>query len=323
MDFLMEELERMGANAIDSFEDEISEVDIQRWQALFSMIRQDAEHSIKTYRTDIDRQRFSDELWLELKTSKEAQGFDRESCEYALFCRSKVNSASAPTTSAYPPSPNNVLRGLILEGPLSTPEDIRDVAGFAAVPTVVKAESEDNSTSFCYVTAAEEFRIKQGLKKRGISFEPCFITINIAAKDLSTLPTLGVDDTTMPHRRLNHIEDLVDQQQFPVLYFFYGTLAQPEILKRVLELEDELDSLSLQPAYVLGGKITTLGQYRALVNSDDPSSRVDGHAFMVQSEDQERALRLYEKNMYQVVRCDIWLFGKRMPGLTFRLATLG
>lgn len=319
MDFLMEELERMGANAIDGFEDEPSEADIKRWQALFSMTHEDAEHSIKTYRADIHRQRFLDELWLELKASKEAQGFDRESCEYALFCRSKVNSAGAPTTaSTHPSSSNNVLRGLILGGPLNTPEDVQNIAGFT--PTVVTAESEESERSFCYVTTDQEHRIRQGLNDRGISFKPCFITINIAAKDFSTLPTLGVDDTTMPQNRLNSIEDLLEQQRFPVLYFFYGTLAQPKVLKRVLELQDELNSSSLKPAYILGGKITSLGQYRALVNSSN--SRVDGHAFMVQSEDQERALRLYETNMYEVVRCDIILRGESVPvkGLTFRLA---
>ncbi|KAH0354407.1 hypothetical protein KCU81_g1234, partial [Aureobasidium melanogenum] len=318
MDFLMEELERMEANAIDSFEEEISDIDIKRWQALFSMTYDDAHHNLKTYRANIERQRFSEELWLELKASKEAQGFDRESCEYALFCRSKVYSAGAPiTNSAHPPSPNSVLRGLILGGPLSTPEDVQDIAGFT--PTVVTAESEESERSFCYVTASQEHRIRQGLSDRGTSFEPCFVSINIAAKDLSTLPTLGVDDTTMPQHRLNHAGDLVKQQQFPVLYFFYGTLAQPEILKRVLELEND-PGPALERAHVLGGKITALGQYRALVNSSN--SRVNGHAFMVQSEDQELALRLYETNIYEVVRCDIILHGEGVPvkGLTFRLA---
>ncbi|KAI4715706.1 hypothetical protein E4T48_08118 [Aureobasidium sp. EXF-10727] len=314
-DFLLQELERLRANTVDYKNDEISEVDINRWRTLFSMSYQDAENSIKAYRADIDRKRFSDELWLELRASKEAQGFDREACEYALFCRSKVMNAS--TTSQHSP-PNNTLRGLILGGPLSTPEDVRDIAGFATLPTVVKAESENTSTSFCYVTAEEERRIRQGLSERSISFEPCFITINIAAKDVTALPRLGVDDITMPQHRLNHIDDLV--QEYPVLYFFYGTLAQPEILKRVLESEHEPDSSSLQPAHVLGGKITNLGQYRALVNSS--CSRVDGHAFMIQSEDQERALRLYETKMYEIVRCDIWLSERSMPvkGLTFRLA---
>ncbi|CAD0099547.1 unnamed protein product [Aureobasidium mustum] len=316
MDYLMEELERMGANAIDSFEDKISEVDIKRWQNLFSMTHEDAKHCIKTYRADIDRQRFSAELWLELKTPKKAQGFDRESYEYAMFCRSKVNS-SAPTTSSVHTSshPNNVLRGLILGGPLGTPEDVQNIAGFT--PTVVKAESEESETSFCYVTADQERRIRQGLKDRGISFEPGFITINIAAKDLSALPKLGVNDPTLPQHRLNSVAEL--QHDYPVLYFFYGTLAQPEILKRVLELEDD-SGPALKPAHVLDGKITTLGRYRALVNSGN--SRVDGHAFMVQSEDQERFLRLYETNMYEVVRCDIMLVGEHVPvkGLTFRLA---
>ncbi|KAI4726453.1 hypothetical protein E4T49_05808 [Aureobasidium sp. EXF-10728] len=302
-DSLLQELERLGANAIDYEDDEISEVDINRWRTLFSMSYKDAENSIKAYRADIDRKRFSDELWHELRASKEAQGFDREAC--------------IPTSSQYSAS-NNTLRGLILGGPLSTPENVRDIAGFT--PKLVRAESEDSETSFCYVTLKQERRIRQGLSDRGIvGFEPCFITINIAAKDPSALPELGVDDITMPQHRLDNIGDV--SQEYPVLYFFYGTLAQPEVLKRVLEFEHEPDPSSLQPAHVLEAKITNLGQYRALVNSSS-DSRVDGHAFMVQSEDKERALRLYETNMYEVVRCDIWLSGTSMPvkGLTFRLS---
>lgn len=321
MDSLMEELERMEANAIDSCEYEPSEVDTKRWQALFSMTHEDAQHNLKTYRENLDRRRISDELWLDMKASKEAQGFDREAYEYDLFCRPKINLTTPSSDSARSSPSNNDLRGLLLDGPLGTPEDIHNMAGF--IPTVVKAESADKSTSFCYVTAEEERRIRQGLKDRGIRFEPCFISINIAAKDLSALPKLGVNDTTLPQHRLSSTTDL--QHGYPVLYFFYGTLAQPEALKRVLELQDELDTSNLQPAYVLGGNITTLGQYRALVNSDDSNSRVDGHAFIIQSEDQERSLRLYESNMYEVVRCDIMLVGENVPvkGLTFRLAASG
>ncbi|CAD0109802.1 unnamed protein product [Aureobasidium uvarum] len=316
-DFLLQGLERMRANAFDFDVNKISEVDLDRWQTLFSMTYEDAENSIKAYRADIDRQRFSDERWFELRTSKEAHGFDREACEYALFCRSRVMNGGTPTTSPYSP-PNNTLRGMILGGLLSTPGDVRDIAGFT--PKLIKAESEDSSASFCYVTVGQERRIRQGLSDRGITgFESCFISINIAAKDHSALPKLGVDDTTMPQHRLNNITDLA--QRYPVLYFFYGTLAQPEIPKRVLESEHEPDLSSLQPAHVLDGKITDLGQYRALVNGTS-DSRVNGHAFMIQSENQERALRLYETKMYEVVRCDIWLSGRSMPvkGLTFRLA---
>ncbi|KAG9597736.1 hypothetical protein KCU77_g5472, partial [Aureobasidium melanogenum] len=208
MDLLMGELERMGANAIDSFEDDPSEIDIKRWQALFSMTHEDAQHNLKTYRENLDRRRISAELWYGVETSKEAQGFDREAYEYDLFCRSKVNSTGgAPTTtSACSWPPTNVLRGLLLGGPLSTPEEVRDTAGFT--PTVVTAKSEKSETSFCYVTADQERRIRQGLSDRGIiGFEPCFITVNIAAKDLSALPKLGVNDPTLPQHRLN-ITDL-------------------------------------------------------------------------------------------------------------------
>lgn len=312
---MLEELERLGANAMA--EDEVQPVDIQRWQKLFSLSYDDSRAALQCCRDDLGRPMVSDSLWFDVKASKELLGFNREAYEYDLFRRPKVK----PAVSARTKSATNSLRGLILDGPLDTPEKVRDIAGLARVPTTTAAESEQASKSFCYITADEENSIRRGLVDRGIAFKPYFIRINIAAKDLSAsgAPTLGID-TTLPQYRPNDATTMVQQQQYPVFYFFYGTLAQPEVLKSVLKLDQ--GPPALQSAYIKGSEIKTLGKYRALVDSG-PECRVDGHAFMVVSEDDERELRLYETNMYEVVRCDIWLADKSAPvkGLTFRCAS--
>ncbi|KAI5259528.1 hypothetical protein E4T42_00197 [Aureobasidium subglaciale] len=254
MDYLLEELKRLGANALNT-----NEKDIKSWQKLFGFSYNDARDKIQNNRADLERRRISDELWLDMKASKGLQGHNRESYEYELFRRSKV---STTTDSRQAVVSKSSLRGLLLTGPLATPEKVQTIAGLSEPPLVTAAESEeiDSSTSFCYVTAGEEQLILKGLCDHGIvDFQPCFITINIAAKDLHTSasPTLGLSEPTLPQHRPDSVEDLVQQDQYPVIYFFYGTLAQPEILKQVLELEDEV--LTLQPAYVLGGTIETLG----------------------------------------------------------------
>ncbi|THY77428.1 hypothetical protein D6C86_01079 [Aureobasidium pullulans] len=321
MDSLLEELERMSVNAIDSFLDEVNEDDIKRWQTLFGMRHEEARDSIQRYREDIDRQRFSDELWHDIQASKEVQGHDRESCEYDLFRRSRVKSAIPPAPVSHP---SNILRGLILGGPLATPEHIQSIAGLTNPPTTTTAESSDPTTSstFCYITAAEEHLILQGLLNLNISYEPHFITINMASKDLqptSASPTLGIKEPTLPQHRPEKSTDLVLQDEYPVYYFFYGTLAEPEILQRVLELGEQVPVL--QKAYVKGAEVKMMGRYKALVDSE-VEARVDGWAFLVEDEGQELKLRVYETRMYEVVRCDVWLVGEGgvVKGLTFRAA---
>lgn len=313
MDFVFE-LEQMAKNAIN-MDETASEADIERWQKLFGLSVEDAEKRIQNYRSDYERQTISDELWWDVQESKVAQGYDREAYEYDLFCRPKKVDKNKSTTAD-----DQSLRGMILDGPLDTPERVKAIARLAKTPKVTTAESEHGSKSFCYITAQEEDRIKKALVNRGIAFKPFFITINIAAKDLcawSATPTLGLRDATLPQHRASDTTDLVQQNQYPVLYFFYGTLAVPEVLQRVLSIDG---GIHLLPAKVFGGKITDWGgKYRALVDSYDDTC-VDGYAFMVETEDQERELRLYETKMYEVVRCDIWVDGKPRKGLTFRFA---
>ncbi|KJK67323.1 AIG2-like family protein [Aspergillus parasiticus SU-1] len=117
----------------------------------------------------------------------------------------------------------------------------------------------------------------------------------------SMLPYLGADiDPTLPHHRAQSMDQifLPAQNQYPVWYFFYGTLTDPEILARKLSLPG---LPVLRRAMVKGGRIIMWGgKYNALI--DGPSSSiVDGWAYEVRSEEEEEQLRYYETDQYEVV----------------------
>lgn len=89
------------------------------------------------------------------------------------------------------------------------------------------------------------------------------------------------------------------QNQYPVWYFFYGTLGNPDVLKRLLGVDP-----IYRPASVAGGEMIEWGgKYKALI--DAPGSAVEGVAFMVEREEVEDALRCYETDKDEVVRCEI------------------
>lgn len=57
----------------------------------------------------------------------------------------------------------------------------------------------------------------------------------MAAKDFSAdsiHPTLGKDCTMPQHRLGSDTDSLPHQSQYPVFYFFYGTLADPIVLPK-------------------------------------------------------------------------------------------
>ena len=86
-------------------------------------------------------------------------------------------------------------------------------------------------------------------------------------------------------------------------YFFYGTLKDPKILAHVLD-DSSITSSSLRPAYIVGYARTMWGQYQALVDGHT-GTVVDGMAFEVESEEDERKLASYETNAYRVTPCII------------------
>jgi hypothetical protein len=101
------------------------------------------------------------------------------------------------------------------------------------------------------------------------------------------------------------------------MYFFYGTLADSDILSRHLGLSEE-ETPVLRSAKVGGGRLECwAGKYKALV--DAPSGKaVSGFAYEVTSEKREDALRAYETDNYEVVRCHISVDSRMVKGCTFR-----
>ncbi|KAK1528211.1 hypothetical protein CPAR01_12769 [Colletotrichum paranaense] len=137
-------------------------------------------------------------------------------------------------------------------------------------------------------------------------------------------PTLG-SEATLTHHRPNsesQIESdqrlLPTQDQYPVWYFFYGTLADPTVLNNLLGIEPVY-----RAAKVRGGRLATWGgKYKALVDASAyEKGCVDGHAFLITNKAQEDALQLFETDNYEVVLCVLELRVEReqeVRDLTFR-----
>ncbi|KAK1520720.1 uncharacterized protein CCOS01_10839 [Colletotrichum costaricense] len=122
---------------------------------------------------------------------------------------------------------------------------------------------------------------------------PLFADKKLSATSMH--PTLG-PKATLPHHHPNS-EPLIEsdqrllptQDQYPLWYFFYGTLADPTVLNNLLGIEPVY-----RAAKVHGGRLATWGgKFKALVDASAyEKGCVDGHAFLVTNKDQEDALQL-------------------------------
>ncbi|KAF1848456.1 uncharacterized protein K460DRAFT_364448 [Cucurbitaria berberidis CBS 394.84] len=208
-----------------------------------------------------------------------------------------------------------------------TPAVLSSAAILPSQPEIIIGEGEDGIAQFCQVNERDIPEIKSWLTARFPSFCPIFAPINKAYKELSPFsayPTLGVD-TTMPHLRPQSLMEPAlspAQDQYPVWYFFYGTLANSQFLAELFCVPEDIPVLFR--ATVSGGKLRTWGKkYQALVNS--PGTQVDGCACKVMSRDQEDALLVYETAKYEVVRVPIVFKdgayrGQLVRGCTFRFS---
>lgn len=153
------------------------------------------------------------------------------------------------------------------------------------------------------------------------SLDPTLTRTKYAIKDLSPIsmaPTLGNDATFLQFRADNsgHLF-LPMHNQYPVWYFFCGTLTEPEFLKQKLGLSE---MPVLRPALINGGIARSWGgRYKALFERS-AGSRVDGWTYEVASKEDEDILRQYETDRYEMVRCGIFMTDNKesIPGLTFR-----
>ncbi|KAF1975209.1 hypothetical protein BU23DRAFT_634298, partial [Bimuria novae-zelandiae CBS 107.79] len=105
------------------------------------------------------------------------------------------------------------------------------------------------------------------------------------------------------------------QNEYHVPYFFYGTLAEPERLCNLLDLDCEP---TIVLATIWRGKTRLWRQYFALVDGTE-ADKVDGWMYIINSRKHEDELRRYESGNYEVVRCAIHAEGgKSVPGSPFR-----
>lgn len=348
MDFL-DELESMAVNISPAEEEDtspsISEADAARWEKLFGYTPSEAVLRIENYRDDFTRLRISEDLWTMLRATKEAEGHDRESYEYSLLTIQQASGSlaqhAAPpppprrTTFLHPRGDNSgrfIVQLTTTGGPLGSPEKIKEAAGLSALPTTTSGTGDDGQTAhFCEIDGLARARLLAwcadvaNLQGHHPLFRPMIIRLATRAKkDLdvhSIAPSLGLD-ATMPQHRLSS-SPVPTQDEYPVWYFFYGTLADPTVLTRHLALTEPP---VLVPASVRGGRLKTWGgKYKALV--DDAQASVSGGAFLVRSREHEDALRFYETDKYEVVRCRIFMDDDTggggaclRHGLTFRFA---
>jgi hypothetical protein len=212
---------------------------------------------------------------------------------------------------------------LKLEGPLDTAAKVQEAADLEVLPAITTGTGELGEASFVTIDTTTRNAITVWLSKQRTNFAPTFVRVSKSGKDLSEhsmYPTLGVD-TTLPQYRADSVDAkfMPTQNQYPVWYFFYGNLAVPDILSRRLALSEKP---VFTPATVAGAVIKKWrDKYNALLASEGAETTcVDGWAYLVETEEHEEALRLYETENYEIVRCTISMKGRSdvVKGLTFK-----
>jgi hypothetical protein len=238
---------------------------------------------------------------------------------------SLIQSSKKQTPSAVSKAPTkstNMDYLLHLVPPI-TPAIIASSAILPSQPNIIHGESEDGPAKFVLVPSSSLPTLKAWLSSTQPTFTPTFAPLNRARKALSpesAYPTLGLD-TTLPQHRPHSILDGAFRprhNEYPVYYFFYGTLANLILLASIFNTPPSTEH-ELRPAHIFGGRLRTWGgKYKALV--DSPRERVDGWAFEVATKEEEDALCMYETAKYEVVRVGIEIAGRVVTGCTFRFA---
>ena len=315
---LFEELENMAANVAEDSESKPDEEELARWQHLFSYTYSEALEQITNQRNDYSRCKVSDDLWDLVKLRMEAQGYSREAYEHKLKTDGRL-------TTSISTSQTNATYLVLLQGVLDTPEKIQAAGKLPEPPHTVQASSETKieESVFCRIDGNTKQALESWLSQHKSTFKPAFIRLSKAEKDLSATsihPTLGIE-STLPQHRPSFLPKTFSptplQDEYPVWYFFYGTLADSAILTRVLSLSEAEQPL-LVPATISRGVVRKWRQkYNALVDGAG-TDYVHGSAYKVSTKEREEALLLYETEMYEVVRCGIVMESGVVQGLTFR-----
>lgn len=329
MQDIFAELECMAATH-SGLSDDLEEA-IMRWQHIFGYFPEQAENMILEQRDDLTSL-VPEELWEAVREQQEFAGHDRESYSHWLRLMQKQQS-KPPTRSVAKEQMKHAMdfsrEYLVrLEGPISSVDVIQTLAGLNFTPKVLQGTTEDddqNAAQFCRVDGLAKEKLTKWIEAEAPAFRPLFVSQSMALKDLcahTTAPRLGIDASS-PQNRLDSQNDIPRPQQneYPVQYFFYGTLADAEVLRRLFHsLDSDRTEYSLRPASVTGGRLALWnGKYKALLDAQSSKAEVHGHRFEVQSKEHEDILRSYETEAYEVVRCHIVdADGSGVEGCTFR-----
>ncbi|KAL8939905.1 MAG: hypothetical protein Q9216_003094 [Gyalolechia sp. 2 TL-2023] len=339
---LLHHLEELATSLNRDEQDrEPSPEDLIRWESLFGYSACEASDIIVKLRENINTHRLSDDQWNIIKASERlAEGHDRESYEHQLQLWS-----SKPTSKPVGPSTSNITSSYIfkLGEPFTDVETLRRLVGVLAEARQGRAEEDDHHAEFARVNGKEKRVIEEWLESQSIpaTKRPTFILLSQSPKELSDTsshPTIGIDSSLPQHRPRDLDHSFAPaQSEYPVWYFFYGTLMDPHTLQSCISLPHLPD---LIPASIRGGRLRSWRhKYKALVDAstdddDDDDAAVEGFAYRVESSDQEDCLRFRETQAYEVVRCRIFLrVGgaaaaeeeevEGIAGLTFRFRDVG
>ncbi|KAG9506435.1 hypothetical protein J7337_003418 [Fusarium musae] len=324
---LLDELEAMAQAASAFQEDEnIPESTIARWQKLFGYLSATAERKIREHRNYPLRFPVSDDHWSVVRARMEADGHDRESYEHLCSGSARDRNQRQEMSMKEKRKLRTAIFLIKLEGPLNSVQAVIQAAGlWCASSTEVLAATNlsGQPCSFFKINGMDKLAIEAWLKENPHpGFEPTIIKDPYAPKDLSPIsvyPTLGIDTTLPQFRPGLAATPRPSQNEYPVWYFFYGTLTDASFLSKLFGPEFQAE---YHVATVRGGTLTTWGRYYALVDDPSHTNLVLGKALLVETREQEERLRAYETNAYEVVRCSIEMGSDmRVDGLTFRFIT--
>ena len=206
---------------------------------------------------------------------------------------------------------------LRLDHPFTTPRDVAHQLGLSRVPKMEVGEGEHGATHFCHldqsgIDALDAWSARTAKDYPGRNWTR--VMLNFAHKG-TPLPHLGRDEILPQHRPC---ASAPQGAEYPVDFFFYGTLAAPDRLARLFGI-DINEVTELRPAICLDGRIRLWSnKYRALV--DCPGGKVQGHVFRVESAEEEEALRAYEGDSYEIVNARVEIEGEVKECRTFRFA---
>ena len=305
------ELEGLAVTALSlpfDQEDTIDGDTVERWQCLFGYSSGEAEKQIVQERRDLSTL-VPQALWDTVKEKQGILGHDRASYSHWLQRATKPRVQPGDTTQQAKGNDDNEYL-FKLEGPIDSVERLGQVLALTELPPTFSGQSnkDEGTAEFCRIDVRTKVALVAWIIKESPEFRPLLISQSCARREFSKIsraPMLGIECTLPQHRFTEKsVIHRPAQNEYPVHYFFYGTLADAGTLQRLLGHLDGHDfQYELTSAYVEGGALRSWGRrYKALVDGP-PTSRVDGAAFLVVSKEHEDALRLYETKAYEVVRC--------------------